>query len=49
MITAGLKDAMRIAAAGVNRRVHILAVNHRQAALQSDKVRQGLSAAINLF
>jgi peptide/nickel transport system substrate-binding protein len=34
-------------AAKTNRRIHLLAVNHRRPELQSDKVRQGLSAAIN--
>ncbi|HKB01616.1 MAG TPA: ABC transporter substrate-binding protein [Gemmataceae bacterium] len=43
----GLKDVMSVAVATVNRRVHMLAVNHRQTALQNDKLRQGLSAAIN--
>lgn len=43
----GLKDVMRVSVPEANRRVHILAINHRQAALQSDKFRQGLSAAIN--
>src|SRR5262245_66400581 len=38
---------MSVAVATVNRRVHMLAVNHRQTALQSDRLRQGLSAAIN--
>ena len=42
-----LKDVMRVATAKVNRRVHILAVNHRQTPLQNDKLRQGLSAAID--
>jgi ABC-type oligopeptide transport system substrate-binding subunit len=42
-----LRDAMKVATAATNRRVHILAVNHRQTALQSDRLRQGLSLAIN--
>ncbi|HVK12992.1 MAG TPA: ABC transporter substrate-binding protein [Gemmataceae bacterium] len=36
-----------VATAKTNRRIHLLAVNHRRTELQSDKVRQGLSAAIN--
>lgn len=43
----GLKDTVRIQVTKVNRRIHILAINHRQAILQSDKLRQGLSAAVN--
>jgi ABC-type transport system substrate-binding protein len=43
----GLKERLRVRAAKTDRRVHILAVNHRQPGLASDKVRQGLSAAID--
>jgi peptide/nickel transport system substrate-binding protein len=43
----GLKDLVRVRPAQTDRRVHILAINYRQLALQSDKVRQGLSAVIN--
>jgi ABC-type transport system substrate-binding protein len=43
----GVKDTVRVEVAKVNRRIHILAINHRQTVLQSDKLRQGLSAAIN--
>ncbi|HKA05763.1 MAG TPA: ABC transporter substrate-binding protein [Gemmataceae bacterium] len=44
---AGLKDTMRVYSAKTNRRIHVLAINHRQTVLQNDKLRQGLSAAIN--
>jgi peptide/nickel transport system substrate-binding protein len=44
---AALKDIMRVQTAATNRRIHILAINHKNADLQNDKVRQGLSAAIN--
>jgi peptide/nickel transport system substrate-binding protein len=43
----GLTETMRVQAADTNRRVHMLAVNHRRTDLQNDKVRQGLAAAIN--
>ena len=43
----GLKDVMRVRTAQTNRRIHILAINHRVPALQSDSVRQGLSAVID--
>jgi ABC-type transport system substrate-binding protein len=43
----GLKENMRIHVAKTNRRIHMLAVNHRRSHLQNDKLRQGLSAAIN--
>ena len=43
----GLKDTMRVRSAKADRRVYILAVNHRQPNLQSDKVRQGISALVN--
>jgi peptide/nickel transport system substrate-binding protein len=43
----GLKESMRVQTARANRRIHMLAINHRQTLLQSDKLRQGLSAAIN--
>jgi peptide/nickel transport system substrate-binding protein len=44
---AGLKENLSVHSAQTNRRIHILAVNHRQTALQNDRLRQGLSAAIN--
>jgi ABC-type transport system substrate-binding protein len=44
---AGIKDVMRVSKAATNRRIHILSINHRKAPLQNDKLRQGLSAAIN--
>ena len=43
----GFKDVMRVRTAKANRRVHILAVNHRMTPLQNDRVRLGLSAVIN--
>src|SRR5262249_3674649 len=43
----GLREVMRVRPARINRRIHILAINHRTAVLQSDEVRQGISAAIN--
>ena len=43
----GLKEVMRVRTAKTNRRVHVLAVNHRMTPLQNDKVRLGLSAVIN--
>ena len=42
-----LERLTTVAQAKTNRRIHILAINHRRSALQSDKIRQGLSAAIN--
>jgi len=42
-----LKDIMRVQTAATNRRIHMLAINHKNSDLQNDKVRQGLSAAIN--
>lgn len=44
---ADLKDTMKVQVAATNRRVHMLAVNHRHTPLQNEKLRQGLSAAIN--
>lgn len=44
---AGLKEVMRVRTARANRRVHILAINHRVPALQNEEVRQGLSAVVN--
>jgi ABC-type transport system substrate-binding protein len=43
----GLKEVMRVHKAQTNRRIHILAINHRVPALQKDTVRQGLSAVID--
>jgi ABC-type transport system substrate-binding protein len=43
----GLKEVMRVRTAQTNRRIHILAINHRVPALQKDTVRQGLSAVID--
>ena len=43
----GLKENVRVDVAGSNRRIHMLAINHRKSTLQNDKLRQGLSAAIN--
>jgi peptide/nickel transport system substrate-binding protein len=42
-----LERLTTVAAAKTNRRIHLLAVNHRRPELQNDKIRQGLSAAIN--
>ena len=44
---AGVKEIVRVEAARTNRRIHMLAINHRQSVLQNEKLRQGLSAAIN--
>lgn len=43
----GIKEIVRVESARTNRRIHLLAINHRQPALQNDKLRQGLAAAIN--
>jgi hypothetical protein len=43
----GLKDSVRVSVAATNRRIHLLAVNHRKSSLQNATLRQGLSAAIN--
>jgi peptide/nickel transport system substrate-binding protein len=43
----GLKEVMRVRNAQSNRRIHILAVNHRVTGLQNEKVRQGLAAVVN--
>ena len=42
-----IKDTMRVWPMPNNRRIQLLAINHRQAALQNETFRQGLSAAIN--
>lgn len=44
---ASLKETMRVHQTPENRRIHIVAINHRQPSLQNEKFRQGLSAAIN--
>ena len=44
---AGLKDIMRVTPTRIDRRIHLIAINHRQTDLQNDKFRLGLSAAIN--
>lgn len=43
----GLKDVMNVTPTRIDRRIHIVAINHRQTDLQSDKLRLGLSAAID--
>lgn len=43
----GLKTVLRVRKAVTNRRIHLLAINHRQPVLQNDQVRQGLSAVID--
>ncbi|WP_020470122.1 ABC transporter substrate-binding protein [Zavarzinella formosa] len=42
-----IKDTVRVYPMPNNRRIHLLAINHRQPTLQNEKFRQGLSAAIN--
>jgi peptide/nickel transport system substrate-binding protein len=44
---SSLNDKMRVYPAKTDRRIHLLAINHRQTDLQNEKLRQGLSAAIN--
>lgn len=43
----GLKDIMRVTPTRIDRRIHLIAINHRQTDLQNDKFRLGLSSAIN--
>lgn len=43
----GIKDIVRMHTMPNNRRIHLVAINHRQANLQDEKFRQGLSAAID--
>ena len=43
----GIKDTVRVFQMPENRRIQMLAINHRQVSLQNEKFRQGLSAAIN--
>lgn len=45
--TAGLQGRVTVATAAENRRVHVLAVNHRRPALQSQALRRGLAHAID--
>ena len=42
-----IKDTVRVYPMPNNRRITLLAVNHRKPSLQNEKFRQGLSAAIN--
>jgi hypothetical protein len=44
---AALGGRVRVETAAANRRVHVLAVNHRRAHLQSKALRQGLSMAVD--
>ena len=41
------QDRATIATPGINRRIHMLAINHRVPALQDPNVRRGLSAAVD--
>ena len=43
----GLKEIMNVSPTRIDRRIHIVAINHRQTDLQSDKFRMGLSSAID--
>src|SRR5439155_7344936 len=43
----GLTNRVKVVTAAVNRRVHVLAVNHRRPALRSPDLRLGLAKAIN--
>lgn len=42
-----LRGALNVVKTKTNRRIHLLAINHRRLDLQNDKLRQGLSAAID--
>lgn len=44
---ANLKDILRVTPTRIDRRIHLIAINHRQTDLQNDKFRLGLSSAIN--
>lgn len=44
---AGLSTQFRVSKPTLNKRIHILALNHRRPVLQREKLRQGLSSAID--